>query len=496
MGVDIMRNTKTFNRRSFLKTSGCSTGFFLFGGLCGHSSNTATVEKPNILFIVSDDLGIELGCYGHGTVRSPHIDSLAADGVRFETAWVTQASCSPSRSSMHTGLYPHQNGQIGLTHRGYSMHRELPTITSILKENGYTTGVIGKFHIEPESACPWDYEYRNRQIHHRSRDVARAAEKAGEFIEKCGDKPFYLMASYPDPHVPHYDQRRGLPENPLKPEDVEPLPFFGMDTPRLREQTAGYYNCISRLDSGIGMLLDEVKRAGKYENTLIIFIGDHGAPFDRAKTTNYDIGLRIPFIVKWHGRTKAGLVREELVSTIDILPTVLDAVGIEPPAGLPGRSVLPLAEGRDVDWREYMLGVHHAHTHFQWFPRRTVREQRYQLIENLMPGRTNPPLNDNHYVDHCRAWHESRCESLEGTQVREAYDTYAKPPRFELYDLQEDPYSMVNLADSQEHAPVLENLRIQMQRLREETQDPYLDEEYLEEMTEIHDRKRAEHLPN
>lgn len=478
-------HNQSSSRRDFLRFAGVTVaGACLFG--CGSKSLTQSNQaaKPNILLITGDDLGIQVGCYGEKTVQTPNMDKLAKTGVRFQKAWVTQASCSPSRSSMHTGLYPHQNGLVGLCHRGYSMHTEYPTISSILKQQGYKTAVVGKFHIEPKSACQWDLEDRDFETHFEQRDVRNTADITEAFIDSCDNSPFFMMLNYIDPHVPLYPQKKGLPEDVLTADDVEPMPLFGINTPEIRQQTADYYNCVNRLDTGLGLIIEKLKKTGKYDNTLIIFIGDHGAPFTRSKTTCYDPGLRIPFIISYPGYTRKGLVRKELVSTIDILPTILDAVGISSPEEIPGKSLLPLAKGKNIAWREYMLGEHHTHQHIAWFPRRTVRDQRYQLVENLLPGRENPIKG----VDGCVAWAASRDKSLEGTKIRAAYDRYNQPPQYELFDLKKDPYCVENLAYDPKYQKVKSRLLLALNSLRAETADPYLDPAYLDEMTAKHDK--------
>ncbi len=128
----------------------------------------AETSPPNILLVTADDLGLQLGCYGDTIAHTPNLDRFAGEGVRFTRAFVTQASCSPSRSSMLTGLYPHQNGQIGLSHRGYSIHDStIPTLPGELKKAGYTTGIIGKLHVNPESCFPFDFKHTSHQTARR-----------------------------------------------------------------------------------------------------------------------------------------------------------------------------------------------------------------------------------------------------------------------------------------------------------------------------------------
>lgn len=240
----------------------------------------AGTSRPNILLIVSEDNGPQFGCYGDRTVPTPHLDALAAAGTRWETAYVTQAVCSPSRSSMLTGLYPHRNGQIGLATHAFRMVRNWPNIPGLLKEVGYRTGLLGKLHVNPEPAFPFDFRWADAQaISFNHRDVAQTADVAGEFFLRGG--PFFLQVSFADAHLPFLRQQQGLPVQPVFGGQVRMFPAVGADSARLRDRAADYYNCISRLDTGIGMLLARLKDAGRDEDTLVVYVGDHGPQFSR-----------------------------------------------------------------------------------------------------------------------------------------------------------------------------------------------------------------------
>lgn len=251
--------------------------------VCGFCPAFAA-ERPNILLVVSEDNEPELGCYGEPYVKTPVLDKLAADGVRFHNAYVPQAGCSQSRAALLTGLYPHQNGQIGLATWNFRMYREdTPNIVRSLKQAGYRTGIIGKLHINPASAFPFDMQEIPSSNFSR-KNLGDYAKYAEDFFN-AGDKPFFLSINYPDAHRPFIKQVRKLPIQPLTGDDVKPLAYFGLDTPQLRAETANYYNCMSRLDSLIGDLLEALDRSGKADNTLIVYLGDHGADLLRGKRT-------------------------------------------------------------------------------------------------------------------------------------------------------------------------------------------------------------------
>ena len=429
--------------------------------------------RPNILLIVSEDNGPELGVYGDRFARTPILDAFARDGVVFRNAYVPQAGCSQSRAAFLTGLYPHQNGQIGLATWKFGLFRaDTPNIVRSLKEAGYRTGIIGKLHVNPADAFPFDFVAQPNSNFQR-KDMGAYADSARAFMGRS-DEPFFLSVNYPDAHRPFLRQVDGLPAKPLDADNVESLPYMGLDSPVLRHDTADYHNSMSRLDELIGNLLEVLRSSGKANHTLVVYLGDHGADLLRGKRTSYEGGVRVPLIVRWPGRQESGQIREELVSTIDLAPTLLAAAGADPIRGLPGRSLEPLVAGRDGDWREYLFTEYHLHSNHNYYPQRTIRGSRYKLIWNLMPGEENPghEFTINRFVGH-----EEMREALNRAddRVRSAYKLMAKPPEFELYDLETDPYEFRNIAGFPEHQPVFEDLKDRLLRWRERTDDAFLD---------------------
>jgi N-sulfoglucosamine sulfohydrolase len=464
---------------------------FLCGALAASSVSAAATRRTNILLITGDDDGLTLGCYGDRRISTPSMDGLAATGVRFETAYVTQSSCSPSRSSIFTGLYPHSTGQFGLANTGYSLHEPVrkATIPAVLKRAGYRTGIIGKLHVEPESSFPWDFD--ERRLHGRTRIVGTAAAAAKRFLAEHGDSPFFLMVNFADPHAEREpqdaarwffrDQVEGEPPHPIAPSQATVWDFQQVDTPEERKRVAGHLNAVARLDRAIGLLLDEFQKAGRMEDTLVICIGDNGPPFDRGKTTCYESGLRTPFLMRWPGVSKPS-VSKALVSTVDIAPTIFDAAGVKSPLPLHGRSLRPVAAGGSVKgWREYLGGEFHYHGANVFFPRRAVRDQRWKLIHNIRAGQAKPPVG----IDGDGALKAALTPAYANTPVRAAFERYADPPEFELYDLQKDPVEFTNLAGRPETRAVEARMKAALLAWRKETQDPFLDRARLEEEIRI-----------
>ncbi|MEQ8421664.1 MAG: sulfatase, partial [Arenibacter algicola] len=340
------------------------------------------------MFIVSEDNGPELGCYG-SPIKTPHLDKLAKNGILFENAYVPQAGCSPSRAAFLTGLYPHQNGQIGLSTWEYHMYdKETENIPKSLKTMGYKTGIIGKLHVKPENAFPFDFSSIDHSNFAR-KNMSQYAVDAEKFMSES-NKPFYLQVNYPDAHAPFLRQIDGIPKKPADTSKINSLPYMMVNNLRLKELTADYYNCIMRLDTYIGDLIKALKRSGKYQNTLIVYIGDHGADMLRGKRTSYEGGVRIPMIISWPGTGLKGTRLKELTSTIDLFPTFLEVVGISLPNNLPGKSLVPLLKGKETDWRKYLFTEYHVHSNHNPYPQRTIRNNRYKLIWNPLAGYENP----------------------------------------------------------------------------------------------------------
>lgn len=447
-------------------------------------------EQPNILLIVSEDNGPEIGCYGDLFARTPHLDKLADEGILFQNAFVPQAGCSQSRASFLTGLYPHQHGQIGLATWGFRMYRpETPNLPRKLKKAGYRTGIIGKLHINPATAFPFDFhEIKTSNFSRKNQgDYAKQAEA----FMNADDEPFFLSVNYPDAHDPWIRQVDGLPEKPLTKDQVRCMEYMGVESAELREMVADYYNCLSRLDSLIGDLLDVLERSGKSRKTIVIYIGDHGADMLRGKRTCYEGGLRIPMIMRWPGHISPQ-VRDELVSTLDLMPTLIHASGGSPVSGLPGTKLQPLFRKESPAWREYYFAEYHTHAAApNYFPQRCVRGHRYKLIESLLPGTVHPDYEKTieklhgDYAAQKYAGHIDLHADIASTPpaVRSAYKLMRRPPRYQLYDLKEDPHEFHNLAEEPEYSKVLKDLKQRLTRFRLTTGDPLLDASKLAALT-------------
>jgi len=463
----------------------------LFAAPWSLATKLQPAERPNILLIVSEDNGAELGCYGDPYASTPRLDKLAARGCRFANAYVTQAVCSASRASIYTGFFPFQNGQIGLATHRYAMFRPWDNLASLLRQHGYRTGMIGKLHVNPESAFPLDYRAIT-QNGFSDRPMTKYAAAAATFFQSTS-KPFFLAINFPDAHFPLIRKQHGLPENPIDAAVAKPLPFIGIDSPRLREGAANYYNCLSRLDTGVGMVLDELEASGKRDDTLIVYIGDHGAQFSRGKGTCYEGGLRIPMILDWPSQVEQGIVRDELVSTVDLLPTVLQATKLPARKSLPGHSLLPLAAGCKVPWRKYLFAERTAYHAGSFFPQRTLRDSRFKVIVNLTPERSNPVAETYRTQAGPFFIYGTNQKEIDTArpEVKASYSRWKNSPAVELYDLKKDPWEFDDLSLDEQLTEVKQRLLRELEQFRQRYDDPLLDPDKLVLLANEHDQIHA-----
>ena len=429
-------------------------------------------NRPNVLFIVSEDHGDHLGCYGEKRVHTPVLDGLAESGVRYTRAYVPYSVCSPSRAAFLTGRYPRQTGHIGLATHKFSMSRDFKTIPAYFRAAGYFTGFLGKTHVNPERVVENHIDHRaiKKSNFGKTISIEDYAMQARVVMAKAGKqkKPFQLTINYADAHRTFVEKSKaGFPSLPVT-EVVEPFPWIGSDGVHLRKELKNYFQCLNRLDEGIGMVLAAMEELGVRENTLIVFMSDHGADFPRAKGSIYENGTRIPLIVNFPKVFSKGKVENRMVSSLDLLPTMLEVCGIEIPKELPGRSLLALDRG---EWQ----GWNHIHTFTTGsspnllYIQFGIRDDRYKLI-------WNPFRHENHLA--LSRYTNSRLPD------EEKVAGFVSPPEWELYDLQKDPHEWTNLAQARELEGKRNELWEAMRRFQKEIDDPFLSEENLRQFQE------------
>jgi N-sulfoglucosamine sulfohydrolase len=447
----------------------------------------STVAAPrNVVLFVTDDQGQDAGCYGNPVIKTPNLDALAADGTRFTRAYCTTASCSPSRSVILTGLFNHANGQYGLEHaahhfRSFENVRSLPVR---LSEAGYRTARIGKFHVAPESVYRFD-----EKLPENPRNGVAMAERCRALIEADSDRPFFLYFCTADPHRGggvaeeiaerpdrFGNRQRGESYPGIEPVHYDPadviVPPFLPDTPACRAELAQYYESVSRADAGLGRLIEILKQAGKYDETLIIYIADNGMPFPGAKTTVYEPGIRLPCVVRNPYANEHGVVSTAMVSWVDITPTILDFAGHKPrEVDVHGRSFLSILEQAEPeDWGR-IYASHTFHEVTMYYPMRVVHLGKYKLIWNIAHPLPFPFASD---LWNSATWQDANRRGEDFLYGKRTIKALIHRPQFELYDLEEDPDELHNLADDDDYRPLVDSLGRMLKRFQLRTGDPWI----------------------
>ncbi len=446
------------------------------------SAIEARGASKNVVLVVADDLGCDLGCYENRAIKTPNLDRFAADGTLFTHAFCTTASCSPSRSVILSGLYNHANGQYGLQHAAhhFSSFDRLKTLSARLAAAGYRTARVGKFHVTPEVVYPFEQELPGNP-----RNGVAMANACRALITADDERPFFLYFCVTDPHrsgefgSPPYrpnlfgneGKHPGVDEVTYDPNDVIVPPFLP-DTPTCRAELAEYYKSVSRFDQGFGRLVDVLKEAGHWDDTLVIVISDNGIAFPGAKTTTYEPGLRLPCLVRNPYVKQRGVRTEAMVSWVDIAPTILDFAGAPAATGeMHGRSFLGVLNQAHPEGWDEVYASHTFHEVTMYYPVRGVRTRRYKLLWNVAHPLPFPFASD---LYRSATWQEALTRPADSLYGKRTVAAYVNRPRFELYDLVQDPDELVNLADDPKHAATFEELRSKIQAMQKRTGDPWL----------------------
>lgn len=397
-------------------------------------------DRPNIIIFMADDIShSDLGCYGHPVIQTPNIDLLASNGIRFDNAFLTTSSCSPSRISIITGRYPHNTGAAEL-------HTPVPkgqvVFPKLLRDAGYYTAQAGKWHFGPSALEPGDAMFGafDRVGGSLSEGGGESgAEKWVEYVkQRPRDQPFFMWFAAHDAHRDWDDEWVPIKYEPSQ----VVVPASLRDTQTTREDLASYYQEVSRFDFFIGETIKALKEQQVLDNTLIIVMADNGRAFPRNKTRMYDEGIKTPFVVHWpKGMRKYGAASKSLLSAIDIAPTLLDVAGVPLSSTFQGKSFKPVLSDPDRKFRNFIFAEHNWHD-FQAFER-MVRTERFLYIENGLPSVDNRGAID---VMGRGAGTELQKGFEENTLTDLQRTLFAIPqPRHEFYDCETDPQQASNL---------------------------------------------------
>jgi N-sulfoglucosamine sulfohydrolase len=421
--------------------------FLLGSAVSARISRASAVNRWNILYLHSHDSGRYLQPYGHN-LPTPNLQKLAAGGVLFRQAFSAAPTCSPSRASLLTGQCPHSNGMLGLAHRGFAMADYSRHMLHTLRAAGYRSVLAGLQHIaDAPEKIGFDTLLRPRNMR-----AATVAPGAVEFLNGRPAQPFFLDCGFQETHRVY--AQPSPEDDPRYMQPPAPLP----DTPRTRRDMAGYRATARLLDNGAGMVLDALERHGLADNTLVISTTDHGIAFPRMKCNLTDAGWGVSLILRGPGVFRGGKVVDAMVSQLDVFPTLCEALDIEKPAWLEGRSMLPVLRGDKQEINDEVFAEVNYHAAYE--PARAVRTQRYKYIRRFA-GRNTPVLPNCDDGPSKDLWLEYGWGKQQMAQE-------------ELYDLIFDPAEQNNLARDVRSRELLGDMRGRLQRWMTRTNDPLL----------------------
>ena len=406
------------------------------------------MNKPNILYIHSHDTGRYIQPYGYA-VATPRLQHLAEEGVLFRQNFCVNPTCSPSRASLLTGSYPHENGMIGLAHRGFSLNNYEQHVIHTLRKEGYTTALTGTQHIASPTTdkTAWQVIGYDRYL-----DGAEH-EQAASFMENPPKEPFFLSVGF-------FETHREFPELINTPDDPRYClpPAHIPDIPETRQDIARFKASARILDYKVGVVLDALERSGMAENTLVICTTDHGIAFPRMKCNLHDSGIGTMLIIRGPGGFTDGKVIDGMTSHLDVFPTICDLLNINSPSWLRGTSLLPLVRGEIDEMHDQLFFEVNYHAAYE--PMRAVRTNRWKYIRRF-DGRSSPVLpncddgeSKSVLLEH--GWRESRV------------------PEELLFDLFFDPNETNNLIGDVDSQTILKDMRNCLEKWMKETDDPLL----------------------
>ena len=408
------------------------------------------MRRPNVLIVTTHDTGRFIEPYGVATVETPNLNRLAAEGARFN-AFTTAPQCSPSRASLTTGRYPHANGTMGLTHgeHRWDLHSNERTIPQILRTAGYRSGHWGVEHAAR------DPQRIGNDLYDEGRDISSIVAGVAAFIDAEPSRPFVAQVGLTETH--RVDDH-GFGGKPFDARGIT-VPAYLPDAPDTRADLADFQGCVNRADAGVGQLIKMLEDRELLDQTLVLFVSDHGVAFPRAKCTLYDPGIEIALIARLPGTPlSGGTAPPGMASIMDIVPTLIDLTGAESPADLHGDSLLPLAAGVSQGHAELFVEKTY---HSYYDPMRGVRTDDRKYIRNFEAG----------------LGVEIPADIAGGGAYRDLAGRLepAVHAPAELYDLRSDPHECTNLAGRTEYAGIEAELDAKLAKWMRETGDPLLD---------------------
>ena len=430
--------------------------------------------KPNLLLITVDDMSCDsvgvFGCKLEGT--TPHIDGLAREGLRFKHAHVQVGNCYPSRNVMFSGRYPHNTGVEGFYQVKPTTY---PHFCDLMKKGGFYTAIRGKVsHSTPYQPYGWDADLtmapEGGKLHLKDVPSYRDCTARGIAAAKAAGKPFCLNINISDPHKPFWkpsDQNGPHRVSRTFPPGDIPIPGFLFDHPEVRKELALYYNSVRRADDAVGAILTALEESGQKDNTIVMFLSDHGMPLPFAKTQLYHHSTRTPWIVRWPGVTKANSVNDsQMISAVDLLPTLLDMVGLPKPKGIDGQSFVPIMKGQKQNGRHAIFKVYNENAGGNRHPIRGVETRNYLYLFNPWSDGENTFRTATNGT----ATYRLMKKLASGNPgIARRLHTMDHRSLEELYDITKDPDCLHNLAEKSDYRDIKQTMQAHLREFMENT---------------------------
>lgn len=454
--------------------------FFLFTLLLNQGEVLA--QKTNILLITADDMNWNsVGVYNSTLARTtPNIDKLASEGMRFDYAYVQMAMCTPSRQVMLSGNHSHQTMTRGFT----EIERLGPALPDILKANGYFIANLNK----EQDFYEWDRAVTETSTG-MGRDIPYQGQLISELISEAGQKPWFIMMNFNDPHRPFhtenyeelndkykklYDEGKLSKPSKVYTSDEVTVPGFLPELPQIKEEMAEYYSSVRRADDGVGAVLKALKESGQEGNTIVVFMSDHGISMPYSKLNCYQTSVRVPLIIKYPGKIQEGYRdAESVVSAVDLTPTFLDMLGMDVPEYMAGRSFKPLILGKPQSGRDYTVAYYYRNLRQDnMFPEFAIHMRDWVYIYNPWVDGSKEVHNSDYTFSKTLAAIWAAADTVPSIKQRSDFHKYRITE--ELYNVRQDPHSYINLAYDEEFKGRVEDMRQLLVDWMEETDHPAL----------------------
>ena len=440
--------------------------FSIHGNDKSDKKDSLMEQRPNVVIIMADDLDSrQLSCYGGENIDTKNIDALAREGIKFDNMICSEAMCVPTRASLFTGLYPMRHGAFQ-NHKKVYDSIPIKSVGHYLGDLGYRVALTGKNDCtKPKSIYPFEIidGFETRCV---SETDDYSLDGIWGLMQDSKD-PVCLFVMSINPHAPW---TMGDPSE--FDSDKLKLPPNYVDTPETRSDYTKYLAEVKRLDNQVGDIVQMLKDTGKYDNTIVIFLGEQGPKFPGGKWTLWDQGQRSSMIVKWNKTVKPGSVTHALVQYEDVVPSLIDIAGGEAITNLDGKSFLGVLKGSTNSQRDFAYGIHNNIPEGPAYPVRGIRSDRYKLIENLSPEKNFHIKYTMNPDEKGKVWASWVEKGKTSTKAKKLYERVEKRPAIEFYDLKEDPYELNNLADSPKYVDKIEKFDLKLKQWMKDQGDP------------------------